>query len=365
MEPRHGLAALDQHLGLFLPKTHASELSRSDTIDEEGTSSTTTLPAWGLRMAIYRFEAKIVKRSAGRSATATAAYRAGAFIRDERTGLAFDYSRKRGVLIAEIMAPPDAPEWVSDRAKLWNAIELAEKRKDAQLARDLALGLPFELTNEERFALVREFVGETFVARGMIADVAIHAPDHRGDDRNHHAHILLTLRRLEGGAFGPKVREWNETAELEGWRAAWADAVNRHLARAGHEARVDHRSLTDQGIDREPEPKQGAVATAMERDGQTSFAGDDRRAAKERNRRRKHLAGQRAEVIDELEADGWSDPDAFRSKPVRKAAGTGWARYLIDLWRQVALSITRPIVTLAKATRRKIKGRRRSLKKLG
>src|SRR5450759_5336035 len=101
----------------------------------------------------------------------------------------------------------------------------------------------------------------------MIADGVIHAPDRQADERNHHAHVLLTMRELTSGGFGNKVREWNATEQLETWRAHWADAVNDHLEKYGHEARVDHRSLADQGIDREPEPKQGSVATEMEGEG--------------------------------------------------------------------------------------------------
>jgi ATP-dependent exoDNAse (exonuclease V) alpha subunit len=253
-------------------------------------------------MAIYRFEAKVIARSQGRSATASAAYRAAESIEDERTGTVFDYTRKRGVLYAVILTPPNTPAWMEDRAQLWNAVEKAEKRKDAQLARDLLLSLPHELTREQRRDLVREFVLTEFVAKGMIADVVIHAPDRGADKRNHHAHVLLTMRELAGNGFGLKVREWNATEQLEAWRAHWADAVNGHLEKYGHEARVDHRSLADQGIDREPEPKQGSVATEMEQEGRSSHAGDDRRAAHARNEDRAALeAGLRsvaAEIFD-------------------------------------------------------------------
>lgn len=172
-------------------------------------------------MAIYRFEAKVVARSQGHSATASAAYRAAESIDDERTGAVFDYTRKRGVLSAEILTPPNTPAWMEDRAQLWNAVEKAEKRKDAQLARDLLLSLPHELTPEQRRDLVREFVLTEFVAKGMIADVAIHAPDRGADERNYHAHVLLTMRELAGNGFGLKAREWNATEQLEAWRAHW------------------------------------------------------------------------------------------------------------------------------------------------
>src|ERR1017187_2330198 len=251
-------------------------------------------------MAIYRLEAKVIARSQGRSATASAAYRAGESIDDERTGIVFDYTRKRGVLWTEIFTPPNTPAWMEDRAQLWNAVEKAEKRKDAQLARDLLLSLPHELTRDQRRDLVREFVTTEFVARGMIADVAIHAPDREADERNHHAHVLLTMRELISGGFGKKVREWNATEQLEAWREHWADTVNGHLEKYGYEAHVDHRSLADQGIDREPEPKQGPVATEMEREERPSHAGDDRRAAQARNEDRAALEAALGSVAAEI-----------------------------------------------------------------
>jgi hypothetical protein len=251
-------------------------------------------------MAVYRLEAKIVKRSAGHTSTAAAAYRAAAELHDERTGQLFDYSRKRGVLHTEILAPDDAPDWMRDRGQLWNAVERVERRKDAQLARDVLVSLPHEMTDDERRDLVRDFAREAFVARGMIADVAIHAPDRRGDQRNHHAHILLTMRELTGDGFGPKARAWNETSELEGWRSTFADVVNRHLEKNGYDVQVDHRSLAARGLDREPEPKQGPVATKMEREGRASHAGDDRRAARERNQERAELESAKAQIEAEI-----------------------------------------------------------------
>ena len=251
-------------------------------------------------MATYRLEAKIIGRSQGRSATASAAYRAAERIDDARTGQSFDYTRKRGVLHSEILAPADTPAWMQDRVQLWNAVEKIEKRKDSQLARDLVLSLPHELTDAQRRDLVREFVSAEFVGQGMIADLSIHAPDRRGDDRNHHAHVMLTMRELAGDGFGKKVRAWNETEQLEQWREDWARAVNRHLERHGHAARIDHRSLEAQGVDREPEPKQGPIATEMERQGRPSNAGDDRRAAQTRNDERAEIAAELAGVTVEI-----------------------------------------------------------------
>jgi hypothetical protein len=240
-------------------------------------------------MAIYRFSAKVIKRSEGRSATAAAAYRAGVLLQDERLGEAWDYTRKRGILHSEIVAPDNAPEWMRDRTQLWNAVERVEKRRDAQLARDIVLALPCELTHTQRVDLVRSFVTDEFVSQGMIADFSMHAPDRGGDDRNHHSHVMLTMRNLTGEGFGNKNRNWNDTAQLEAWREHWANAVNRVLAQNGVAALVDHRSYVDQGINREAEPKQGPVATDMERNGRKSKAGDDRRAAQARNAARQAL----------------------------------------------------------------------------
>jgi hypothetical protein len=251
-------------------------------------------------MAIYRLEADIIRRSRGRSSTASAAYRAAAKIEDERTGLVFDYTPRRGVLHSEILVPAGTPDWMRDRTQLWNAIEKVEKRKDAQLAREVLLSLPHELTPAQRIELVREYVTAEFVGQGMIADIAIHAPHRLADRRNHHAHVLLTMRELIGDGFGNKVRTWNEPEQLEQWRVRWAEVQNRHLERHGHAARVDHRSLADQGVDREPEPKQGPVATGMEREGRPSHAGDDRRAVQERNQERDALAGELAAVTAEI-----------------------------------------------------------------
>lgn len=253
-------------------------------------------------MAVYRFSAKVVKRSEGRSATAAAAYRAAEELHDERLGFAWDYTRRAGVLHAEIVAPENAPEWMRDREQLWNAVERVEKRSDAQLAREIQLSLPHELNHAQRLDLVREFVRSEFVDHGMIADFAIHAPDRGGDNRNHHAHVLLTMRELTGEGFGIKNREWNDKDRLEAWRENWANAVNHSLERNGFSERVDHRSYADRGIDREAEPKQGPIATEMEREGRPSHAGDDRRAVKERNAEREALREALEATARQIEA---------------------------------------------------------------
>ncbi len=228
-------------------------------------------------VAIYRLSADVVKRSAGRTVTAAAAYRAGELIEDARTGLAFDYSCRRGVEHTAILAPDGAPAWMRDRAALWNAVETGERRKDAQLARHVVLALPHELTPPRRVELVHGFIAAAFVRAGMVADIAIHAPDRHGDDRNHHAHVLLTMRAVECDGFGAKVRAWNETGLLEQWRAQWAEHVNRALEQAGETARVNHRSLAARGVDRVPQPKLGPAVQAMEARGSATDKGDELR----------------------------------------------------------------------------------------
>ena len=150
----------------------------------------------------------------------------------------FDYTCRRSVLHAEILVPLNTSDWMRDRARLWNAVEAAEKRKDARLAREILLSLPHELTHEQRLELVREFARQEFVARGMIADLTLHSPDRKGDQRNHHAHIMLTMREIVGDGFDKKARDWNSTEQLEEWRVHWAGAVNHALERYGHEARA-------------------------------------------------------------------------------------------------------------------------------
>jgi hypothetical protein len=200
-------------------------------------------------MAIYHFDASVISRSKGRSATAASAYRTAEVIKDHRTGEVHDYTRKGGVLHTEIIAPDHAPAWVHDRSALWNAVEDAERRKDAQVAREVRVALPSELTTEQNADLVRAFVQEQFVARGMIADVALHAPGREGDQRNHHAHIMLTTREIGPEGFGAKNRDWNAKDLLVDWRGSWAEHVNDTLERCDIHERVDHRTLVAQRAD--------------------------------------------------------------------------------------------------------------------
>ena len=262
-------------------------------------------------MASYRLHVRPIKRSAGRSVTAAAAYRAGCVIECARYGETHDFSRKGGVLHTEIMTPENTPAWMRDRAQLWNAVEKLEARHDAQLAREVQLSLPHELTDEQRRDLVRSFIAEQFVAKGMIADIALHAPGKGGDTRNYHAHVLLTMRELTGDGFGNKDRSWNKVALLKQWRVEWDHAQNRELERLGIDARVDHRSLKDQGIDREPDQHMGPIATSLDRQGKGSRIAEEnarRRAANDnRDRLRAEYARIQAEITRERQRfEEWS-----------------------------------------------------------
>jgi hypothetical protein len=189
-----------------------------------------------------RFQAQPIKRSQGRSILAAAAYRAGVSLEHAASEEVFDYSRRKGVEASEVLVPDGAPSWMADREMLWNHVELIEKRKDAQLARELQIALPEALPPETRHQLVWDFCRQHILPLGMVADIAIHRPG-RGDQRNHHAHVLLTLRELTSDGFGKKARAWNDNAVLAGWKTAWEAACNTALAEAGKDVRLDHRNL--------------------------------------------------------------------------------------------------------------------------
>jgi Ti-type conjugative transfer relaxase TraA len=199
-------------------------------------------------LAIYHLTAKVISRARGQSVTAVAAYRSGSALRDERYGITHNYTRHRRVAHAEIMSPDGAPAWVLDRETLWNRVEAGEHRKDSQLARAIEISLPVELSVAESVALLRDYIAQEFVSKGMIADFCIR----RKTPENPHAHILLTLREATPSGFGPKMRQWNRKSNLLEWRSAWAERANQHLARAGHAVRIDHRTLEAQQIELMP-----------------------------------------------------------------------------------------------------------------
>ncbi|MDE8651463.1 Ti-type conjugative transfer relaxase TraA [Novosphingobium album (ex Liu et al. 2023)] len=218
-------------------------------------------------MAIYHFSAKVISRASGSSAVASAAYRAAERLHDDRLGRDHDFSNKAGVVHSEIMLPEGAPERLNDRATLWNEVEAGEKRKDAQLAREVEFSIPRELNQQQGVQLARDFVEKQFVERGIVADLNVHWDMGKDGQAKPHAHVMLSMREVGPEGFGPKVREWNSTALLQGWREAWADHVNERLAELDIDARIDHRTLAAQGIDLEPQHKIGPAASRMPEQG--------------------------------------------------------------------------------------------------
>jgi Ti-type conjugative transfer relaxase TraA len=214
-------------------------------------------------MAIYHFSAKVISRSSGSSAVAAAAYRSASRLHDQRLDWAHDFSNKAGVVHSEVMLPDGAPECWRDREALWNDVEAAELRKDAQLAREIEFAIPRELDQAEGIRLARDFVAREFVDRGMVADLNVHWDLGEDGLPKPHAHVMLGLRQVTGEGFGSKVREWNRTELLTHWREAWAEHVNTRLAELDIDARVDHRSLEAQGIELEPQHKIGPAASRM------------------------------------------------------------------------------------------------------
>jgi Ti-type conjugative transfer relaxase TraA len=204
-------------------------------------------------MAIYHLSAKVISRAAGQSVVASAAYRSAERLHDRRLDQSFDYEAKRGVAHVEILAPEGAPAWATDRQALWNAVEAVERRKDAQLAREIEIALPVELDLDQQIELTRAFAREAFLSHGMVVDLAIHTDN----PENPHAHLLLTTREITPEGFGAKRRDWNGKAQLLEWRERWAALTNEHLRRAGHDIEIDHRSLEDQGIELLPGRKIG------------------------------------------------------------------------------------------------------------
>lgn len=232
-------------------------------------------------MALFSWGMQIIKRSAGRSVVAAAAYRAGERLHDDRQSVTHDYRNRSGVEHKEILLPADAPEWVRGigRERLWNAVEAGEKRKDAQTARELRIMIPRELDPPERIRVVREYLQRSFVAKGMVADVCWHNKQASDGREQPHAHVLLTMRPLAAGGFGRKSRHdwvpdpsgrchpdgrpvmiesnaesWNSATYFEKCREDWESVANAALANAGVVDRIDRRSLLKRGLSRLPEP---------------------------------------------------------------------------------------------------------------
>jgi Ti-type conjugative transfer relaxase TraA len=215
-------------------------------------------------MAIYHLHVKVIGRKSGSSAVASAAYRSGSRLHDERLERSHDFSEKRGVVHSEVMLPENAPAAWSDRERLWNVVEAFEVRKDAQLAREVEFAIPRELNEAQGIKLARDFVRGEFVDRGMIADLNVHWDMAEDGMPKPHAHVMLTMRAVDENGFCRKVRDWNRTEMVERWRERWAALANERLAELDIDARIDHRSLETQGIALEPQSQIGAPAKRIE-----------------------------------------------------------------------------------------------------
>ena len=230
---------------------------------------------------------KPISRASGRSAVASAAYRAGESLTNERDGLTHDFTRRQGVEHCEIVVAQGAgAEWALDRSALWNAAEESESRKDARVAREFEIALPHELNAEQRLELTREFAQGLADRHGTAVDFAIHAPHGsspdqvRGDGRNFHAHLMMTTRAVNSEGLGDKTAIERENkwlaannlpltqVQLVEIRQSWEQTANEHLARAGLEVQIDHRSHMERGLEIEPTEHMGVHATQMQRRGQ-------------------------------------------------------------------------------------------------
>lgn len=249
------------------------------------------------KMAIYHLNSKPIERSKGRSSVACIAYRAGIKIHDERLGKDFDFSKRDGVLSTHIITPNNIQ---ISRDELWNLAEKSENRKNGRPAREIIINLPHELDEQARQKLAVEFAQMVVKKYGVAVDMALHHPDKQGDNRNFHAHLLLTTRQLEQDSKGniklgkkaepelsntqlkelglPKAKD-----ELTNLRKAWADLANAYLAEHGLDERIDHRSHKDRGLETLPTVKMGWKATELERQGIRTEVGDQNRAIRAYN----------------------------------------------------------------------------------
>ena len=263
-------------------------------------------------MALYHFTVTQTKRSKGQSAIASAAYRSGEKLYSEYYGEYSDYTRKRGVICSDILLPPHAPKEYADRQTLWNAVEKAERGKNAQLAYSFEISLQNEFSLEENIALAREFLFREFVSRGMTVDVSFHEKEcEDGGTPNPHFHFLCPIRPMEqDGTWGIKQRreyvldeegnrirdangkyvfnavpttDWGSPETLEHWREAWAEMCNAKFAEKGLDVRIDHRSYERQGVDLLPTIHEGATVRAMEKKGIRTEKGEFNRWIKATN----------------------------------------------------------------------------------
>lgn len=275
-------------------------------------------------MTCPHFKIRISSRGKKQSAVAQAAYQSGEKLFDERSRRTKNYSEKRGIIYTEIILPPHAPPAFSDRNTLWNSVEAAEPNWNSQLARRLEIALPVELSMEQRIVLLREYIMEQFVEKGMIADLAVHDPDPPG--HNPHAHVMLTMRPMdEHGRWLPKSKkeyeldeggnrirdssgkwktykvfttDWDDRGNAEKWRHAWEVKQNEHLKRAGRPERIDMRSYKRQGLGQLPTVHMGPAVAALEKRGIRTDIGDLNREIKSMNDRLRNLKEKLKRLIN-------------------------------------------------------------------
>ncbi len=286
-------------------------------------------------MATFLMQITPIRRSTGRSAAASAAYRAGERLRDERSGKVYSHVNRRDVLHTAIFVPErfagQQLEWASSRERLWNTAERAEKRHDARVAREYMVALPAELDPKQRIALARAFSTEVTERYGVAVDLAVHAPRAGGDPRNFHAHILTTTREVTPAGLGAKAgldmtsvnrrgRGLPEhRAEYVNIRERWAQLANSALRDAGVDARIDHRSLAAQGIDREPRPRIPQVPFRMERLGVRSEVAEALRAQYRERVQRRQSRAQERDVPRSKAPAADADVSGALTKPVPRA----------------------------------------------
>ena len=284
-----------------------------------------------LSIALYHFHVTQIKRSAGQSAIASAAYRSGEKLHSEYYGEDNDYTKKGGVICSEILLPPHAPPSFSDRETLWNEVEKVERGKKAQLAYSFDIALQNEFSMQENIELARQFLLEQFVSRGMVVDFAVHSPDKEdGGISNPHFHVMCPIRPLdEHGRWGNKQRreylldehgerirdeagnyvfnavpttDWGSPDTLEHWRQAWAELSNQKFAEKDLDCRIDHRSYERQGIDQLPTIHEGVTVRAMEAKGIRTDKGDLNRWIRKTNAMLREAKQKIAALIDWLKA---------------------------------------------------------------
>ena len=279
-----------------------------------------------MSIALYHFHVTQIKRSAGQSAIASAAYRSGEKLHSEYYGEDSDYTKKGGVICSEILLPSHAPPFFADRETLWNEVEKAERGKKAQLAYSFDIALQNEFSMQENIELARQFLLEQFVSRGMVVDFAVHSPDKEdGGISNPHFHVMCPIRPLdEHGRWGNKQRreyrldengerirdeagnyvfnavpttDWGSPDTLEHWRQAWAELCNQKFAEKELDCRIDHRSYERQGIDQVPTVHEGVTVRAMEAKGIRTDKGDMNRWIRRINSMRKNIAAMLSELF--------------------------------------------------------------------